>query len=227
LFKLINNAGLTTTLLARHMELDTLLQPTLAPGLSILTSGPLPPNPAELLGSRRMQALLATLQQAAEVVIIDSPPITAVVDATILSATADGVILVIRSGWTSRDIVKQALDALQQVNAHILGALCNRVAEQKSAYYTPQGYGYYRSAHWRAAKTATEPRESRGDAIPDYPPNGTAPSTVTSVSTGEKQPDLQIAYEMNPQSPSPLAYEQQHIPKRHYFRSNRSHSIVP
>src|SRR5262249_36299244 len=100
LFKLYNNIGITTALLAEQAEMEQLVQPTAVAGLRVLTSGPLPPNPAELLGSKRMQDLLARLKENADVVVIDSPPATAVVDSIILATETDGVILVIRANKT-------------------------------------------------------------------------------------------------------------------------------
>jgi capsular exopolysaccharide synthesis family protein len=149
LFKLFNNIGVTTALLNEDVDYEMLLQPTTLPGLSLLTSGPLPPNPAELLGSKRMQEVLKGLQELADIVVIDSPPVTAVVDAMILANQMDGVLVVMRSEKSSRDAVKRALSALHQVKAPILGAVLNGISEHKKEYYL-HNYGYYSSVYGRS-----------------------------------------------------------------------------
>ncbi len=145
LFKLINNMGLTTALLVEGMPIENLLQRTTVPGLQIMTTGPLPPNPAELLGSRRMQEILLKLKEHADIVILDSPPIMAVADAVILATIADAVLMVVRSGKTRRDFAKQAFSALQQVQARVIGVVLNGVMKSKSGYYN---YGYYNTGSY-------------------------------------------------------------------------------
>ena len=143
LFKTFNNVGITTALLEENEALESFLQPTTVPGLQLLTSGPLPPNPAELVGSKRMQSLLARLQTHADVIILDSPPISAVVDPIILSTEADGVLLVVRLGKTRRDAARRALHALQQVNARILGMALNGAPTDKGDYLYNYKYNNY------------------------------------------------------------------------------------
>jgi Mrp family chromosome partitioning ATPase len=123
--------GLTTALLAEGIPIDNLLQKTTVPGLYVLATGPLPPNPAELLGSRHMQDILAKLKERADIVVLDSPPIMAV---------ADAVLLIVRSEKTRWDLAKQAFNALQQVNARVIGVVFNGVSNGKDGYYN---YGYY------------------------------------------------------------------------------------
>lgn len=147
LFQLINNVGVTTALLADEWNFDILLQETSVPGLRVLTSGPLPPNPAELLGSQRMQTLLSTLQTQADIVILDSPPVTLVSDTTILSTLVDGVTLVLRHSRTRRERARRALATLQQVDAHMAGIVLNGIPIKESvgegyAYAYDFGYGY-------------------------------------------------------------------------------------
>ena len=103
-FGLRNNTGLTTALIANVAgSLDDMLQDTGVTGLRVLTSGPLPPNAAELLGSTRMHELLVELHTRADVVVIDSPPVTALSDAAVLAMQTDGVLLVLDAGKTRRD----------------------------------------------------------------------------------------------------------------------------
>ena len=145
LFSLPNNVGVTTALLSEHPEPDGLLQPTQIPNLFVLTSGPLPPNPAELLGSERMKELLQHLGEEAEMLILDSPPATVLSDAMILSTQSDGVLLVLDVGQTRRDAARRAVEGLQQVNARIIGVLLNRVPTKGSGYYY---YYYYYSGDY-------------------------------------------------------------------------------
>ena len=143
LFKLRNNIGLTSALLEEQPALDGLLQETPIPGLRILTSGPLPPNPAELLGSVRMKELLGQLRDRADLVVLDSPPVTALADAAIVSTQCDGVLLVLDSGRTRRENAKRALEALRRVNARVVGTLLNRMPTHGSGYYYYYYYSHY------------------------------------------------------------------------------------
>ena len=93
LLKLRNNVGLTMALLDQQADLTTLLQESAVPGLRVMTSGPLPPNPAEILGFARMREVLAAQAEQAEILVLDSPPILAVADSAILASQVDGVLL--------------------------------------------------------------------------------------------------------------------------------------
>ena len=140
-FRLPNGTGLTT-LLRDDGDLNGIAQATDQEGLRILTSGPLPPNPAELLGSQRMRALLERLTSGVDLVIIDSPPVQPVADAPILSSLADATILVIdarRSHWGA---VARACDALRHAGASLAGVVLNRVPVAAGSAYT----GYYGDA---------------------------------------------------------------------------------
>ncbi len=143
LFGLRNNVGLTTALLDERPNLAGLLQETPEPGLRVLTSGPLPPNPAELLGSSRMRELLAQLGAQADMVLLDTPPVTALSDAAIISGHMDGVLLVLGAGETRREIAQRAISALARVNARLVGVLLNRMPLEGSGYYYYYHYGYY------------------------------------------------------------------------------------
>lgn len=145
IFGLRNNIGITTALLEERPVADGLLQPTAVPGLSVLTSGPLPPNPAELLGSARMRELLAQLAAQADTVLLDSPPAVALSDAAILSTQCDGVLLVFDAGATRREAARRAIEALRRVNARVVGAVLNRMPLQGDGYYYYYyyNYGYY------------------------------------------------------------------------------------
>lgn len=144
LFGLRNNTGLTTALLDGDAGLADLLQATAVPGLNVLTTGPLPPNPAELLGSDRMRELMAALAARCDMVIFDTPPVLALADAVVLGSQVDGTLLVISAGETRRDMAHRGVAALLQANARVVGALINRVPVHSSGYY----YYYYRYGYY-------------------------------------------------------------------------------
>jgi exopolysaccharide transport family protein len=114
------------------------------PNLHIITAGRVPPNPSELLGSDNMAALLKILSEKYDRVLIDSPPVTAVTDAVLLSRMVDSVLLVIRANKTPKKIVKHAIDLIYGVNGHLIGALLNGLEIEKNTYYYQY---YYKSAY--------------------------------------------------------------------------------
>ena len=115
--------GLTSMMVAEGGSAEPPLQETGVPGLTLLASGPLPPSPSDLLGSRRMDAVLTTLKERADVVLLDSPPVVAVSDAAVLATKVDGVLLVVSAGHTRREGVQAAKAKLEKVNANLLGAV--------------------------------------------------------------------------------------------------------
>ncbi len=135
LFDLANSRGLTAMLRDESVSLDSVAQPTDQTNLRILTTGPLPPNPAELLGSHRMQAVLRLLRQDADLVIFDSPPLQAVTDAAVLSSFVDGTLLVIDAGRSRRRMVRVARETLTRAGARTLGAVLNRVPARSQDDY--------------------------------------------------------------------------------------------
>lgn len=135
LFGLVNNIGLTTALLDSEVPPEHYVQRTAMPTLGVLTTGPLPPNAAELLGSQRMRDLLDRLQTQADLILLDTPPTMLLADAALLTAHADGVLMVIHAGKTSREVTKRALAALKQVNSDVLGVVLNFMPVKRSGYY--------------------------------------------------------------------------------------------
>jgi capsular exopolysaccharide synthesis family protein len=142
LFKLPNSVGVTSALLDEHPNIPALLQDTEAPNLKVLTSGPLPPNPAELLGTARMRAFLAELGTQADVVVVDSPPTMALSDAAVLSTQTDAVLLVVDASKTRREMAKRALESLTQVKARVAGVVLNRLPTRGAGSYYYYHYGY-------------------------------------------------------------------------------------
>jgi len=103
--------------------------------LFLLPSGPLPPNPAELLDSRRMSFLLSFLKRRFDVLIIDTPPILPASDALILAPQTDGVALIVMAGMTNRELVKKVIEKLQMAKANVIGVVLNRVDFKREGYY--------------------------------------------------------------------------------------------
>lgn len=123
LWGLNNDQGLTTMMLESGALAEPPLQASGVEHLSVLTSGALPPNPADLLGSRKMDEVIGVLKARAEFVIFDAPPVLAVSDAVILGSKLDGLLLVMRSGHARRDHAVRAKDLLEQVHIRIVGSV--------------------------------------------------------------------------------------------------------
>lgn len=135
LFGVSNERGLTSAILEQGDGPLPVL-PTAVPGLGILPSGPLPPRPADLLGSRRMEALITRMRAEADIVLFDTPPVVAVTDAAVLATRVDGVLLVLQAGRTRRDRAREARQKLEKVKANIVGVVLNNARLEA-------GYGYY------------------------------------------------------------------------------------
>jgi capsular exopolysaccharide synthesis family protein len=135
MFGLPNDVGLTTMVVDAKAMGEPPLLDTGVPGLLLLPSGPLPPNPSELLGSRRMQEIIAGLSERADIVLFDAPPIVAVTDAAVLASRVDAVLLVVKAGATKRDHAQKARALLEKVNAHLVGAVLNNVKMDTSYYH--------------------------------------------------------------------------------------------
>ena len=121
------------------MNLADALQPYSDTGLQVLTSGSKPPNPSELLQSHAMEKLLGDLRADFDVVILDAPPLLPVTDAALLAAQADGALIVVRHGKTTRDQLEHAIERVEAVDAKPVGVVINLVPAKKTAGY---GYGY-------------------------------------------------------------------------------------
>ncbi len=127
IFGVSNGVGLTTMMVDEEAMKNPPLQETDLPNLWLLPSGPLPPNPSELLGSHRMEEIIEVLLARSDMVLFDAPPVIAVTDAAVLASKVDGVLLVIKAGGTRRDHVQRAKDRLEKVNARLVGAVLNNV----------------------------------------------------------------------------------------------------
>ena len=123
LFGLNNAKGLTSLFIDAKGPIEPALQNVNVPNLQVLTSGPLPPNPAELLGSQRMLAVIEMLKTQADIVLFDAPPIIAVTDASVLGTRVDGVLLVVQAGQTRREQAKRAKQQLEKLHIRVIGAV--------------------------------------------------------------------------------------------------------
>ncbi|MGD8465926.1 MAG: polysaccharide biosynthesis tyrosine autokinase [Anaerolineae bacterium] len=143
IFQISNKEGLTSALLEEEPVVDGHLKETGIENLRIMTSGPLPPNPSELLGSQKMQRLIEILRSGTDVVIFDTPPALPVTDAAVLATQTDGVLIVTDAGKTGRASAKQAVESLRKVGGNLLGVVVNRLSARRTegGYY----YQYYYS----------------------------------------------------------------------------------
>ena len=137
-FDLSNAHGLTSMLRSDGVGVDSIAQATEQANLRILTTGPLPPNPAELLGSQRMRMVLERLKAAGDLLIFDSPPLQSVTDAAILSSFLDATLLVVDTKVSRRGAVRLGMEALSKAGANVLGAVLNRLKDR-----APDFQGYY------------------------------------------------------------------------------------
>ena len=143
LLGLPNEVGLTSMLLANGTNMDGCLQNTQVENLRVLTSGSLPPNPSELLGSQRMRTLLQNLKGQADVVLIDSPPTLAVTDSAVIASQVDGVVMVLQAGATRREAALRAKEEICRTGGKLIGVALNKLkASRSSGYYY---YHYYYS----------------------------------------------------------------------------------
>lgn len=142
IFELDNTVGLSNVMLG-EVTLDEALHPIPGTGLSVLTTGPLPPNPAELLGSERMKEILDELAQKADLLILDTPPVVAVTDAALLASRVEGVLLVLSSGKVKIEVAQKAQEMLLNVRARILGTVLNMIEENNPDYYYYNNYYQY------------------------------------------------------------------------------------
>ena len=140
-FGLKNIIGLSSVL-TRQFELEEAYNPTEVEGLTVITSGPIPPNPSELLASQRMDQLMTTLSQQFDVVIFDTPPVLSVTDAQIMSNKCDGTVLVVNSGVAEKDMVLKAKESLTASKANLVGVILNNYTLERDHYY----YQYYGNA---------------------------------------------------------------------------------
>jgi capsular exopolysaccharide synthesis family protein len=161
------NVGLTTALVS-DADVTELLQPWGDDKLFVLASGQIPPNPSELLGSASMKRVILRLEEEFDAVIIDAPPLLPVTDAAVLSQHVGGVVLVIGSEKVKRHDLEKSLNALQMVDAELLGVVLNLLPAKGPDSYA---YTYSRKEEPTTSKAATEREPRSGHAFPSLEPN--------------------------------------------------------
>lgn len=132
-FKISNIIGLSDVLIGKESLSNSVNR--YRKNLMVLTSGKIPPNPSEMLGSRAMTDLLKKLQEEVDYIILDTPPVQAVTDSQILSTKADGTILVVKAEYTKKESVQNSIDLLKKVNAHVIGTVLNGVDTKRNKYH--------------------------------------------------------------------------------------------
>lgn len=137
-FRLPNAAGLSTVL-TNQITVEEIVRETDIDNLYVITSGPIPPNPSELLGSKTMTYLIEKLKEDFDLIVFDAPPTLSVTDAQILSNEMDGTVLVIDSGYTEKEAITKAKELLEQADAKILGVVLNNYTSSSGEYYEYYG----------------------------------------------------------------------------------------
>ncbi|MGX9133213.1 CpsD/CapB family tyrosine-protein kinase [Rummeliibacillus sp. JY-2-4R] len=140
-FNLTNTTGISSVL-SKQSKLNEVIRRSGIPNLDIITSGPIPPNPSELLGGKMLSEIINYSKEKYNIIIFDAPPILAVADAQILANAVDGSILVINSQETDRKAAEKAVEVLKSSNAQILGTVLNNVKVERSSYYYNSYYSY-------------------------------------------------------------------------------------
>jgi receptor protein-tyrosine kinase len=166
IFGRIRNVGLSNLIVQNAHENEAITAVEDVPNLWLLTSGPTPPNPSELLGSARMLELMAKLRNYFTFVVVDTPPVNAVTDASILAAAANGTVLVVEQGRTTFPNLQHAKQMLDRVGAHTLGVVMNKVRPSSGSY--AYAYGYYaNSSNGRAGSSVAPISEPEAESIKD------------------------------------------------------------
>lgn len=174
---LVGSVGFSTVLSGRA-SLDDALQKTRFPGLTVLTSGAIPPNPSELLGSQAARKLLSELRSQFDYVIVDSTPLLAVTDAAILAAGADAVLIMTRFGQTKREQLAHAVGSLESVGAPLLGAVFTMMPTRGRSTYS---YTYYGLENPQRSARRIPPAEEAAPLRPSAPGADTSESSTEVV----------------------------------------------
>jgi succinoglycan biosynthesis transport protein ExoP len=143
-----------SNLIVGDKDYDDVIKTTEIPNLYLLPCGPLPPNPAELLMTKRFEEVLAELGKRFDRIILDSPPLQLVTDAVVLSRHTDGVILIVHAGKTLRDEIKRSARQIKHVGGHIFGVIVNAIDDSRSSYY-------YGSSYYSYSEKSAEPQQTQ------------------------------------------------------------------
>ncbi|MCD9622751.1 polysaccharide biosynthesis tyrosine autokinase [Rhabdothermincola salaria] len=181
-FSLANDTGVTTVLTGQSSLTEAVRRLPDLPGLVILPTGPVPPDPAELLGSGRMSELIDRLAESADLVIIDTPPVLAVSDPLIMAARSDALLMVASASRTDRRQLARALAQLRQVDAPLIGTVLNRFEPGRVSGYGGYGYGYG-YGHYQSDAPV------RNGARPDMAGDPFGPGVTTAGTAASADPD--------------------------------------
>lgn len=135
IFRVQNTQGLTNVLTDRHLRLSDVAHRSYVENLDFVTCGVIPPNPSELMGSKRMEELIEQMKEEYDLVIFDNPPLLAVTDAQVMATKVDGTIVVVPKGEVSKDELEKAASLLENVKANVLGIVLNKVEVDADTYY--------------------------------------------------------------------------------------------
>ena len=135
IFRLHNNDGLTSLLMQKKTEINDILYKTHTEGLYLITSGPIPPNPADLLTSKKMRKLLREMEDMFDLVIFDMPPVLPVTDAQVLGSKVDGALFVVPYASVTKEAALKSKELLELAEVNIIGAVMNRMEKDRSNYY--------------------------------------------------------------------------------------------
>lgn len=184
---LIGSVGLSTVL-AGQAKVDEVLQPTKYEGLQAMASGPIPPNPSELLGSEASRAMLVELRSKFDYVIVDGAPLLPVTDSAVLTTHADGALMVTRYGHTKSNELTRAIGNLETIGAHVLGVVLALTPSKKGDMYS---YSYNYVADTNLPKQVTPPVPAPAPQAPvasTTPVNPPAPAPVHAPTTRQSSP---------------------------------------
>lgn len=135
IFKLRNNEGLSTLITSKEASISEFIIKSEFENVYVLPSGATPPNPAELISSKRMEQLIEEMERVFDLVVFDTPPVLAVADSQIMAGKVDGTLFVLRKGVDTKEQIQSANERMNSVNANILGAIYNRIEPNDDAYY--------------------------------------------------------------------------------------------
>jgi capsular exopolysaccharide synthesis family protein len=168
-------SGLSNVLTGSSTLEQTITRTPILPNLFVLTAGTPPPNPAELLASSNMSDVLTQLRDQYDHIVVDTPPSLSVTDAVVLSQRADAVILVIRSGQTTKQALRRSRDILARVNAKVVGVLLNAVDLSSPDYYYYYEYqGKYSQYYQDGEKSERDEDEDDGDSAETSRPSSSS-----------------------------------------------------
>ena len=194
-----------TNLLVGQAAIDDVLQPWGESGLVVLPSGTVPPNPSELLGGESMATLLQSLRQRFDMIVIDTPPLLPVTDAAVASRLADGAIVVVRYGKTTRHQLATALRSLTAVDARVLGTVLTMTPNKGAEAY--KTYGYHENTKKRRSKIIPPAPPTKATPDPAVPADRiAAPQTAPSAATSPSAEPAPVTAE-NGAQPAPVTAE--------------------